>query len=427
MEWETFERIKPILPSLHTLHLSGLWGEVFIHPDLYEAVLREAKKTDITVYTISNGILIDNRVAEMIVKNRLNFLTISMDAATPETYLAIRKADKFQTILDNIERIIEFKDRYGTENPHLKLAFCGMKRNIREFPDFIPLAHRLNVKTVLLQAMGEYEGVEGESIFYRDRELGRKYYLEAKKIADELGVTIALFPPDQFDGGSRSEMPSRCGGLEEPEALLTEYNLNRKECELPFEHITISTNGDVLSCCSATKVFGNILQEDVKKIWYNAKFSELRETIRSQNPPKMCVYCTGMGWYKPQDPQEEIRVGENAAKQLGMGWHSQDETAFGRSIRWTQKKATLFLKRDSKKHLALEVHKAALPKSGSIRINGKTVGSFRVETDDWQTVTVPIPEGKEEVLKVDIEVDRCEREGGDPRTLGVAFHRAGSV
>ena len=90
MSREVFDRVVPFLRHIESLDLSGIWGEAFLHPDLYVDMLKKIKEQGSDVYTISNGTLITDDLARKLVENDLNKLTISLDAATPETYALIR-------------------------------------------------------------------------------------------------------------------------------------------------------------------------------------------------------------------------------------------------------------------------------------------------------------------------------------------------
>jgi len=284
MSREVFEKLKPLFPHIESLELNGLWGEAFMHPELYLYMLREIKAHKVDVYTISNGTLLDGFLARQLVELDLNRLVVSLDAATPETYAKIRPPGHFEDVVQGLEQLKEWKTRLNWPHPQLELAFVGMRSNIDEFPDFVRLAHRLGAFQVFLQAMGEYESVKGESVAGHFKELGRRRFEEGRKIGQELGVIVNLLPGDQFeeDRADRNFTP--------------DFRCLRKECLDLWNKAVIATNGDVLPCCSSAMSLGNLSRQSFHEVWYGKAYSELRRRLLGGDPPEMCRVCTGMPW-----------------------------------------------------------------------------------------------------------------------------------
>lgn len=294
MSLDVFERLMPLFPFVESLELNGLWGEAFLHPEQYLYMLEKIKAHRVDVYTISNGTRINDHLARRLVELDLNRLTISMDAATPETYARLRPPARFEDVVSGLELIKKWKTQLGRSQPRIELAFLGMKSNIHEFPDFVRLAHRVGAFGVILQALGEVPLVAGESIARNDKATGRRYFLEAERIGRELGVVVSLLPPDQFeeDRGDRNAVP-------------TGTRL-RKLCRDPWNKAVIATNGDVLPCCACSRPMGNLIHQGFKEIWHGASYAELRRRILSSDPPEMCRYCTGMPW-SPDSAVDDAR------------------------------------------------------------------------------------------------------------------------
>lgn len=284
MSREVFARLIPLLPFVESLELNGLWGEAFLHPDLYLEMLRTIKRYRVDVYTITNGTLLTDEITRSLVELDLNRLTVSMDAATPQIYARLRPPAGFEQVIAGLERLTYWKKQLGSDQPRVELAFLGMKSNIHEFPDFVRLAHRVGAYGVILQALGEVPLVEGESIAKNDKATGRRIFQEAARIGRELGVHVELLPPDQFeeDRGDRNM-------ISEPRGL-------RKGCRDLWNKAVITTTGDVLPCCAGAQPLGNLLSQTFEQIWHGPAYRSLRRAILSENPPPMCRYCTGMPW-----------------------------------------------------------------------------------------------------------------------------------
>lgn len=284
MSRDIFDRLSDILPFINNVELSGLWGEAFMHPDLYLYILGKLKQHPITVTTTSNGTLLTDDLARQLVEIGLDRLTISLDSAKAETYARLRPPGKREAVIHGLESLQRWKKNLARSLPAVELAFVGLRENIEEFPDFVRDAKRLGINKVVLQALGEYEGVRGESVADHFKDLGHRIFCESSVIAKEIGMTIELFPPDQFETSRQA-----CGVPVKPASV-------RKDCLDPWTRAVISTTGDVLPCCASPLSMGNLGNQSFTAIWTSTPYANLRRSIRSDKPPAMCVACTGRPW-----------------------------------------------------------------------------------------------------------------------------------
>ncbi len=286
MKWETFERLTPILPYIESLDLTGVWGEAFLHPELYIRMLKAIKALGSDVYTISNGTLLTDDLARQLVEADLNKLTISLDAATPETYAKIRPPGKFEDILAGLRSLNAWKKKLKSAQPRLDLAFVGMRTNIHEFPAAVRLASELGAYQICLQAMGEYPGLENESVAAHDKALGRRVYEEGLAVARELGVKIVLQPEDQFEEDRRERN------------VVEDTTGRRKQCQDLWNKALVSATGDILPCCASPVSMGSLKDASFEAIWRGKTFNALRRQFLSGKIPEMCKQCTGTAWVK---------------------------------------------------------------------------------------------------------------------------------
>lgn len=284
MSWDIFERLIPLLPHIESLDLTGVWGEAFLHPKLYVDMLKTIKKHGSDVYTISNGTLINDDLARQLVEHDLNKLIISLDAATPETYALIRPPGRFEDVLNGLKSMGAWKKKLGRTQPRLELAFVGMKSNIEEFPWVVRLAHELGVAQVCLQAMGEYPGLESESVAAHHKLLGRRVFEEGKRLGHEFGVQVALQPSDQFEEDRKEHN------------ILEARSGYRKQCYDLWNRALVAATGDVLPCCASPVSMGNLRNSSFDQIWRGAAFTRLRRQFLSGEIPEMCKQCTGTAW-----------------------------------------------------------------------------------------------------------------------------------
>lgn len=139
-------------PYLSTLRVQG--GEVFVIPgfrDLIDDVARHTQRPILSIST--NGTLIDDAWAELLVRTPFAHVTVSIDAATPATFNRIRRGGDLSQVLANIGRIRHWKRKLSSDLPTLDSFFVVMRSNFREIPAYLDLMQRHGMIDVALQTM----------------------------------------------------------------------------------------------------------------------------------------------------------------------------------------------------------------------------------------------------------------------------------
>lgn len=144
MSTETFARImegvREVSP-LPTLFFGG-FGEPFAHPDLL-AMVAAAKSAGCPVELITNGTRLDEETRREVVRIGLDRLWVSIDGATPESYIDVRLWDALPQVTEDLERLRSLRLASGSRRPRLGIAFVAMKRNIADLPEVMRLGRRL--------------------------------------------------------------------------------------------------------------------------------------------------------------------------------------------------------------------------------------------------------------------------------------------
>jgi MoaA/NifB/PqqE/SkfB family radical SAM enzyme len=114
----------------------GGGGEPTMHSNLESAILRA---TDVGMQSsvATNGILLKDTLARMVAKN-CRWVGVSVDAATRDTYKIGRKADYFDTVIKNIDKIASiggecdvcFKFLIFDYNQHEIFEACKLAKNL---------------------------------------------------------------------------------------------------------------------------------------------------------------------------------------------------------------------------------------------------------------------------------------------------------
>ena len=110
----------------------------------------------------TNGTLLTERKGRELIAAGLDELRVSLDAAEPEAFLAVRGKDMFGRIVRNVRAFTELQRAEGIERPLVSLWLTGLKETIDQLPEFVRLAHRIGVSEIHLQRLVfTPEGQEG--------------------------------------------------------------------------------------------------------------------------------------------------------------------------------------------------------------------------------------------------------------------------
>ncbi len=108
MKPELFRRIIDMsAPQLEFAYLHHL-GESLFHGKIGE-LIQYGRGKGVAMGLSTNATYLDHRKARVLLDSGLDFLVISMDGASPDTYARIRVGGDFATTLDNVRAFFELK------------------------------------------------------------------------------------------------------------------------------------------------------------------------------------------------------------------------------------------------------------------------------------------------------------------------------
>ncbi len=116
-------------------------GEPSLHDGLPALINYAATKMEVAVVT--NGVRMGDDLAEALMKCR--WVALSVDAATPETYEAVKGKDRFDVVTSNIAMLADMRKETGSL-VDLCFKFLLVPRNEEEISDACLLAKSLGVQ-----------------------------------------------------------------------------------------------------------------------------------------------------------------------------------------------------------------------------------------------------------------------------------------
>jgi len=160
---------RVLLPMLRNMdgmtYISG-GGEAFASAH-YRKILASLNRRDfpgLFVFLITNAQLLNaKRWAEFPeLPEMIGNLSVSIDAARPETYERLRRPGKWNVLMENLELMSRM--RAAGQIRRFQINFVVQADNFRELPEFIALGDRLGVDNFWLQRLTNY-GAFAEPVF----------------------------------------------------------------------------------------------------------------------------------------------------------------------------------------------------------------------------------------------------------------------
>ncbi len=143
--------IKDYLTHCKFLILAGD-GEVFLS-SAYKEIYLNKKCNPRYIRLLSNGLLFNQTNWEKFIDNKTGYimLTVSIDAATKETYEKIRRSGNFDILKQNMQ--FASKLRKAGQLKYFRMNFVVQKENYKEMPMFVKWGEELGVDEIFFSKL----------------------------------------------------------------------------------------------------------------------------------------------------------------------------------------------------------------------------------------------------------------------------------
>ncbi|MBC8241998.1 MAG: radical SAM protein, partial [Alphaproteobacteria bacterium] len=131
---ENLQKMEPALREARIIQLTG-FGETFLHPQLGEALdyIYAINPREDLIYFVSNGTLLSEEWGEKL-RNGLNYLAISLNAAHPETYKRDMHPYLFRYTRDSAPKAYQGK-QFAEDNKRERP--CQFEQTVGRIGDFM--------------------------------------------------------------------------------------------------------------------------------------------------------------------------------------------------------------------------------------------------------------------------------------------------
>ncbi len=257
---EVFDKVKEyaLVVSIYN------HGEPFLNPDAF-AIIEHTRSNRVGTNVSSNLNWPHPVDVRDIVRSGLDYITVSLDGVTQETYEQYRVLGNVEEVFENLRALVAAKKALKRKTPFVEWQYIVFKHNEHEMD-------------------------------------------QARKLADEIGVDLLRFvspgvqPEDMHDKSLQDKwMPENPLYWERNPSLVEERGyVFDQPCFYLYRSMFIYTGGGVTPCCFAHDAghdFGNILTHSVAEIWNNHQYRSSRMLFSKKAPTEtrvetLCDACT---------------------------------------------------------------------------------------------------------------------------------------
>lgn len=226
------------------------WGEPFLNKDIFKMIDYIHSRKVGTIVN-SNLNFRDDGLLEKIIASALDYLIVSLDGTTQQSYAAYRRGGDLDLVMENIRKLLAMRKRSGRHLPKIEWLFVINRENQSEV------------------------GV-------------------AKKMAVDLGVDT-LFFTTCLDALALAKMRKA------PSPAFVEFGLGGKKdyfsgllqgtCPSLYNRMVFNWDGGISPCCAlddAQADFGNLAQAPIAQIWNNPQYRSARRFLKKK------IFSSGM-------------------------------------------------------------------------------------------------------------------------------------
>ena len=235
----TLEEIRILAEQYKQLEIPSIWmsgGEPLTHPNINEILRVFGRTNPLDFWLVTNGILLSNEVVETLFDGGLTWLSVSLDAVSPETYKKIRGGD-LDCVHQKIENFLNARSCRKSKTPFLRVTFVRMADNEMEIEEFLRKWQN-KADIIDIQTLADYHGLSD---------------------IDDEDVATATY-----------------------------------QCTAPFTLLSVLPNGDFLPCCNSfygEKSDFNIHNASISDYWNSNERTEFAISVKNKKYSKECIKC----------------------------------------------------------------------------------------------------------------------------------------
>ena len=247
--------VKPIIK------LIGL-GEPLLNPNI-ASMVQYAKRKKLTVELVSNFTLVDPETLKKLVEAQLDYLGISLDAASRQVFERIRAGAKFADVINNVKLLLKIRKYMNSVKPKVLFRTTICEDNVGEMQAIVELARSIPVDSVVFS----------KQIISRG--------------GNDVNPRVASAESEESRGKTSNwinkKAPAICPAM--------------RRCYITYD-------GKVMPCNFLMEIiprvkykqfeFGDITRNSVRSVWFSKKYKRFRVGKALGFHPYFCQSCTSI-------------------------------------------------------------------------------------------------------------------------------------
>ncbi len=283
-------------------------GESLVNPE-FPAILSYARQAfeHLQIDFFTNGKAISQELIDQMIREKVDTIHCSLNAATKETYDKLVEMGDFEHTVKMLRLLNERRKRLGAHFPKIGISSVLVRQNIDELPDFVRLAatfepdyisacHYATKTTVGCRMLPESDSL------YHHKDLSDQMFDKADTVAAQLGVNLLLPPkfcePNDIVTGAR-----------------VKKSLAAESCSEPWRaaYLTVDEQGipQFIFCCSGV-YYGirydrdELDEKHFRRLWNHKIARYFRRTVDRFDENPLCAHCCTQDRFEPGDNLLEI-------------------------------------------------------------------------------------------------------------------------
>jgi radical SAM protein with 4Fe4S-binding SPASM domain len=332
--------LEQLLPTAQDIIVSS-FGEPLLYPRFRDLLARIDPASGLQLGFFTNLLLLDEKMAEDLVRSGVGYVNASIDGASKETYERIRAGGRWETLIEKIDLLVATRRRLGSKTPRLNLCVVGSTLNIDETAQFVEFAHAHGFDSVKYNPNMYVDDAQMEhlALVHEQEKTVRQFragYLRALELDMHTnfhqkpyrvpGMAMPALPRptgsvarlavnwvkrlyrtrlgwridnNWLQSGGVPLLALRLGlrkignvalnniplagiairRLRKPIPHVIPNDAPPRTCGNPWTHVHVKSDGLVYPCCFSDEVMGDLRTQSFAEIWNGEKYQDLRRSL----------------------------------------------------------------------------------------------------------------------------------------------------
>lgn len=300
MRLEAIDRLAPVWPTAQEVTLTG-GGEPLLLRSFPQFIDKcHDYNPNLRVKFISNGVLMNERTARIVIEKRVYHIEFSIDGTIH--YGHVGGGANYAHVKNNLRRLARLKKEYDVQEPIIGIAFVAMRDNLCELPSVIEFASEIEA-TVRFQPLSPTTEEQRSQNVFRYVAYTRQVLEECQARAQQLGVSFESL-----------NMTPDLGSAPRP-------------CDVPQKWLWLSHDGRLRPCCGGVQLGQSIYEKGLdllRDVWNGPVIRRLRWELNTGSYGEICRQCPTL-WNTienqeraiPKTPEEQIARQQERIYELG--------------------------------------------------------------------------------------------------------------